>query len=99
MTKKKHTTKKVIAKPKAIKLNAFKFGLAGGIISAICISLCTIVSIFGYSDIQSSIMMDMYSIFGYSTSWLGVLLGGIYGFLDGFFMVWIFALIYNRLIR
>jgi hypothetical protein len=86
-------------KSKAMKIDALKFGFAGGIISALCISLSTIVGMFGYYQIHNSMMREMYGMFGYGASWSGVFLGAIYGFIDGFFMVWFFALIYNWLIK
>lgn len=98
MAKKKSVSKKISARPKGMKLDAVKFGLAGGIISALCVALSTILGIFGYYPIHNSMIMEMYGMFGYSASWLGVLVGTIYGFIDGFILVWLFALIYNKLI-
>ncbi|MEN7981833.1 MAG: hypothetical protein ABFQ65_00095 [Nanoarchaeota archaeon] len=95
----KKGVKGFLKKPKAMKFDAFRLGLAGGIISAICISLSTIAGMLGYFSTYNSMTTEIYGMFGYSTSWLGVFLGATYGFFDGFFMVWIFALIYNRLIR
>jgi len=81
-----------------MKIDAVKFGIAGGIISGLGIAISTIVGIFGYYSIHNSMVMEMYGMFGYGATWLGVLLGGIYGFVDGFIVVWLFAWIYNKLI-
>ncbi len=94
----KKGVKGFLKKSKAMKLDAVRFGLAGGIMSAICISLSSIVGMFGYFNMHNSMLMEMYGMFGYSASWLGVLLGAVYGFIDGFVLVFIFAWIYNKLL-
>lgn len=91
--------KKILGKSKAMKIDALRFGLAGGIIYSFSIVLSTIIGIFGNYQIHTSMMREMYGMFGYGATWGGVFLGAIYGFVDGFFAVWIFALIYNWLIR
>jgi len=80
------------------KLNALKFGLAGGITAGICVALTTILGIFELFPEYNSLIVSIYGFLGYSISWLGVLLGAIYGFLDGFILVIIFAWIYNKLL-
>ena len=84
------------------KLNAYKFGLAGGILGAVCVMATTLSGImdwFGGLKIWNEIIADIYGGLGYKITWLGMLLGGVYGFIDCFIAVWLFALIYNKLIK
>ena len=94
----KRGLKKFFKRSKSIKLDALRFGLAGGIISALCVALSTIVGMFSYYEIHNSMMIEMYGMFGYSISWMGVFFGAIYGFLDGFVVAWLLILIYNKLL-
>jgi len=83
------------------KLNPLKFGLAGGILTAVCVAITTFVGIFGLMggfQLWNSIITDLYGTLGYSISIKGLLLGPIYRFIDGFIATWIFAAIYNKLI-
>jgi len=80
------------------KLNTFKFGLAGGITVAICIAFTTILGIYGFFPEYNNLILSLYGFLGYSLSGLGVLLGAIYGFIDGFLLTVIFAWIYNKLL-
>ena len=84
--------------PKYAKLNATKFGLAAGIITAICVFLTTIAGIYGYCAECTNLLTSTYGAFGYSVTIFGSILGAVYGFIDMFIAVWIFALIYNKLI-
>jgi hypothetical protein len=72
--------------------------LAGGIVSAIFVAVVTIAGIFGYFPEYTSLIVSVYGILGYSLSWLGVLLGAIYAFVDGFIFTWLFAWVYNKLL-
>ena len=88
----------------AEKLNAFKFGLAAGIVAGICVALTTIAGIFGwfpeYTALSFEWLTGIYGFLGYKgASWLSVLLGAVYSFIDTFIFVLVFALIYNRLIE
>ncbi|MBT4166188.1 hypothetical protein HOE04_04070 [archaeon] len=80
------------------KLNTLKFGLAGGITTALCVALITIAGIFNYCPECTSLISGIYGSLGYSVSWLGVLLGAIYGFIDMFIGTFVFAWIYNKLL-
>lgn len=80
------------------KLNAVKFGLAGGIITAICIALTTLASMIGFCTECTDLITGIYGSFGYSVSLLGVILGAVYGFIDMFIAVFVFAWIYNKLL-
>jgi len=80
------------------KLNAVKFGLAGGIVTAVCVIVTTIAGIYGYFLEYNSLVVSIYGFLGYSLSWLGVFLGAVYSFIDGFVLTWLFAWVYNKLI-
>ena len=83
-----------------LKLNSYKFGLAGGIIGAGCVILITLCGVMGWVGglkLWTELLASIYSGLGYKISWVGMILGGIYGFVDCFIITWIFALIYNRL--
>lgn len=85
-------------KEKFGKLNVLKFGIAGGIVTAICISFTTLLGIFGFFLEYNNLIVSIYGFLGYSLSWLGVILGAVYGFVDGFILTIIFAWIYNKLL-
>ncbi|MFC1682448.1 hypothetical protein ACFL0X_02440 [Nanoarchaeota archaeon] len=102
MAKKKlKKIKRKINKLKYPKLNALKFGLAGGILSGACIFLTTLAGVYGWFggfQIWNSIILDIYGFIGYSKTWGGSILGAIYGFADGFVFTALFAWIYNKLL-
>lgn len=77
-------------------LNAKKFGLAGGIIWALCMFFTTIISIYtGYAGQWLSLMSDIYP--GYHITWWGSIVGAIYGFFDAFIGLFLLAWLYNKL--
>lgn len=82
---------------KSDKLNTKKFGLTGGIIGALLVIITTIIMKFGFLLEYDSMILGAYHLIGYSLSWWGLVLGGIYGFIDGFILLWLFAWIYNKL--
>ena len=83
----------------AEKLNAVKFGLAGGIVTGICIFITTLMTaIWGWFPVYTNVIVDVYGFLGYNASFLGAILGAIYGFIDGFIAVGVFAWIYNKLL-
>jgi len=84
---------------KSLKIDAFKFGIAAGIVSAICVFITTIGGIYGYVGMWTSLIVDIYGAFGYGISWLGAILGAVYGFIDAFIATWVFAVIYNKLAK
>jgi len=86
----------------SLKLDAVKFGLAGGILTALCVATTTLAGIYGWMggfSMWNSIIIDIYGNLGYNITWAGLLLGAIYGFIDGFIATWIFALIYNKFVQ
>jgi hypothetical protein len=83
-----------------MKLNALKFAISAGITLAICFVITTISAILnvpGY-DTFAIWLESIYGAYGYSVSSIGILIGGIYGFIEGFVWFGLFALIYNKLI-
>jgi len=79
------------------KLNPVKFGLATGIILGSITLIFTIFGLFGIFLTVTDLIIDLYGFFGYSRSWLGLILGPLYGFIDGFIVGWLFAIIYNKI--
>jgi len=77
-------------------LSARKAGLAGGLIWGICMLITTIVSVYtGYAESFLTVIGSIYP--GYTISWLGSFVGLLYGFLDAFIGIYLFAWIYNKL--
>ncbi len=87
-------------RPKENKLNALKFGLAGGIVSAIYIFAITLGAVLGFNGLfaWTLLIKGIYGFLGYNVSYLGAILGAIYGFLDGFIITYLFAWVYNKLL-
>ncbi len=82
------------------KLDAVKFGLAGGIVAGLCVFITTLLALIstGYAASWTSAISSVYGFLGYNISFVGAILGAIYAFIDGFILTWIFALIYNKLL-
>jgi len=96
----KRAVKKVgsVVRPKP-RLNAVKFGIAGGILSAFCVLLISIMYTFGYASLWMEMISEIYGIIGFTTATsIGMTLGVIYSFFDGFIATWLFALIYNKML-
>jgi len=84
--------------PKYFKLNPIKFGLAAGILTAICVFITTLIGTAGYCPECTNLLTSVYGSFKYSVSFLGAILGAIYGFIDMFIATTIFAWLYNKFI-
>jgi hypothetical protein len=71
------------------------FGLACGIVSAFAMLFTTwwLVLAGGGGDLATFVGRFY---FGYSISWLGGVLGAVYGFVDGLIGAVLFAWLYNR---
>ena len=82
------------------KLNALKFGLAGGIITIICIFVTGLAMLIGPGFVPSltNFFNQIYGIFGLQANVFTVLLISVLSFIDGFILTWLFALIYNKLL-
>ncbi len=94
----KKTTVKDSVTSEYPKLNALKFGLAGGILAGLCVAITTIFGVYGYFLDYNKIILSIYSILGFSLSWPGAILGALYGFIDGFVFTGVFAWLYNKLL-
>ena len=78
-----------------MRLNTRAFALACGVLWGVTILFATVWLVaFGF---QGQLMQQLdHFYFGYSVSWLGAVIGGIWGFCDGFIGGWIFAWLYNK---
>jgi len=81
-----------------LKLNSLKFGLTAGIVGAIVTFITTLTGIFGLSDAASFMASTVWGNLGYSVTWAGAFIGLVIGFVYGFVIMWISALIYNKLV-
>ncbi|OGJ18887.1 hypothetical protein A3K73_07105 [Candidatus Pacearchaeota archaeon RBG_13_36_9] len=80
-----------------VRLDALKFGIAGGILGALFVLLITVAAMYGLFEKSAGLIVDMYGIFGYDLSVLGICLGAIYGFVDCFIFFCLLAGLYNWL--
>ena len=78
-----------------MKLNAKAFALSAGIIWGVAVFLVTNVSLLrgGHGDTLSR-LAQIY--IGYSFSFVGSIIGLIWGFVTMFIAAWIFVVLYNR---
>ncbi len=83
-----------------MRLNVLKFALAAGIYAAGCVALATIASILGIPGFPefTKFLISVYGFYGYSISWLGVIIGAFWGFVEGFIHLGVFAWVYNKLV-
>jgi len=80
------------------RINALSLGVAGGILGGAIILLTTLAGLlFGGFPEFLSLIADIYGFGAYDVTWFGVILGGIYGFIDCFIFFWLLGLLYNRL--
>ncbi|MFW5846550.1 MAG: hypothetical protein ACOCUU_00180 [Nanoarchaeota archaeon] len=95
-----HNEVEAFVHPKYPGLDKVKFGLAGGILSGACVLITTLLalggSFSGYTNLAIPWLEAMYGFAGYSVSWIGSLIGAVYGFVDVFAGLFIFAWIYNK---
>ena len=80
------------------RLNAVKFGVAGGIVTGLVVLLTTLMALANYGVVWAVMILGIYGSLGYSITPLGSIVGGIYGFVDGFIVTFAFAWIYNKLL-
>jgi len=84
-------------KKQYLNIHSLNFGLAGGVIGAVVAFLITILGIYGFSQMASFMTQTAWGSYGYSVSWVGSFIGLVIGFVYGFVMVWVGAMIYNKL--
>ncbi len=79
-----------------MRLNTKAFALTCGIVWGAAILLATVwLLVLGYEGQLIRTIDHFY--FGYSFSYVGALIGGVWGFVDGLICGAIFAWLYNRL--
>lgn len=83
-----------------MKLNAMKLALTGGIYFGACYALCTLASLWGIPGFPpfTKLLVDFYGPWGYDVTYLGVLVGAIWGFVEGFIHLGIFGWLYNMMV-
>lgn len=83
-----------------MKLNALKFALAGGIYLGICAALATALALLNVPGFMpfAQMLASFYGPWGYSVSWVGLIPALIWGFVEGFIHLGIFAWLYNKLV-
>jgi hypothetical protein len=80
------------------RLDAFKFGVSGGILGALFVVLLTLFGMYEMFSWWTSLVLDMYGFLGYNLSALGIFLGAIYAFIECFICFGLFAVVYNWLV-
>ena len=82
------------------KLHATKFGIAGGLITVICMFFTGLAMLIGPGFMPSlaNSFVEIYAMFGLSANLFAVILTSILSFIDGFLITWVFALIYNKIL-
>ena len=78
------------------KLNIKAAGLALGILWGASIFLLGIFSMFDYGRILVDLIAEYY--IGYGASFLGSIIGGVWGFIDAFVGGVVLAWLYNKLV-
>ena len=81
------------------KLDKLNFGIAGGIVTAVFVSLIEIFLWIKFVPLYNSFMINLYGTVGYSTGFLLLIsvLFIILGFILGSSLTWLFALVYNKI--
>jgi len=79
------------------KLDPLSFAIAGAIYGAALMILVTISALVGIPGLKpfADLIAQFYGPYGYSVSNVGVVVGGFWGLVEGFFHFGIFALLYN----
>lgn len=88
--------KKIIAAKTctACKFSPKALGLSFGIIWGLACLVVGILAMYGYGVPFVDLMGSLYK--GYVISWGGAVIGGIWGFVDGFIAGYLIAWLYNR---
>lgn len=84
-----------------MKLSALSFALAGGVYAAIVMALVTIASridVPGAHGITNG-LVKMFGSYGYSVTWLGLVMSIIIGFVIGFILIGFYAVLYNSMVK
>jgi len=82
------------------KIHAVNFGLAGGIVIGLSVLITTLLTaVWGLFPSYTGILIDIYGLVGFRATPFGAVLGAIYAFIDSFIIFWVFALLYNKLLK
>ncbi|MFC7098225.1 bacteriophage holin [Halobaculum marinum] len=73
------------------------FGLACGLLWAVAVVSLGVLARFGWGERWEHLLADLYRGYGESTS--GLAIGGLWAFLDGLVGGYVFAWLYNALVR
>jgi len=77
-------------------LNPNRLAISGGILWGMLLFIITLANIStGYAPMWVALMADIYP--GYHASYIGSLLGLVYGFADGFLGLYLLAWLYNKI--
>ena len=80
------------------RLGILSFAVALGLTSAFVVFLLGIMAgLFGWGVLVVEVLSSLY--IGYEPSFVGSIAGGVWGFVDGFFIGVVIAWLYNRLLR
>ncbi len=80
------------------KLDIKAFGLTAGILWGVAMIIIGVADIYtSWADSFGAIMSSAY--IGYSPTWVGSLIGGVWGFIDAFIGGIIFAWLYNAIAK
>jgi hypothetical protein len=81
------------------RLNAFAFGLACGVVEGGYFCLTTLLALATGGEYARGFLQGFGSIYlGIGPTPLGVFLGLVWGFADGFLLGFLIAVVYNRLL-
>jgi hypothetical protein len=82
----------------AIELKPSAFGLAAGILWGLAVLVTGLMAaLFGYGKMFVDVVGSFY--IGYQPTMTGSLIGGVWGFFDALIGGFIFALLYNLLVK
>lgn len=82
-----------MAKEKSAKLSVIGLALGVGILWGLSMMICGWTSMFDWGGAFVSVMSSIY--IGYEPSFIGGIIGGIWGFFDGFIAGGVVAFFYN----
>ena len=85
-------------KKQYLKLNSIKLGLSAGIIVAVLTFLSTLTGVYGSSKTANVLTSTFWGSLGYNVSLGGAFIGLIIGFVYAFILIYLTAIIYNKLI-
>lgn len=82
-----------MAKEKTAKLSVIGLGLSGGVFWGLSMIVAGWTSMFNWGNAFVKVMASIY--IGYEPSFIGAIVGGIWGFGDGFLAGILLAFFYN----